>query len=403
MHRQVRTNGHSPFLTFYDDRSGERTELSYATFDNWVAKTANLLCEEFDAGSATRVAMALGTHWTTVVVAFAAWRIGACIAPIPIDQSGVPARLHELLRSVRPDVVVASEDVADELPHGPPVVAVGGGFGGRLTVDVPGALPYAEQVLAFGDDFDDPSVALSHSALLVPSPWADRTVPIILDQGNLLAGALTLVQWGGLAAEDRLLSASLGPVDGLVLGLVAPFLSGGASVLIRNSDPGSFARKVRDERVTWALTAESLLEDVASAGGTDWGPLRGLLCPRGASRRLRWTVSDRTGLRVRVGHGVAAATCASTLEPVDVDDATRAWLDDVEGVPVGSPAAWAEVAERDGELCIRGPVVMAGHDDRPDLDELAFADGWLHTGDRGLVLPGPDGRLYVVVHEAPSS
>ena len=32
-----------PLLTFYDDATGERTELSVATFANWVAKTANLL------------------------------------------------------------------------------------------------------------------------------------------------------------------------------------------------------------------------------------------------------------------------------------------------------------------------------------------------------------------------
>ncbi len=32
-----------PLVTFYDDATGERVELSVATFANWVAKTANLL------------------------------------------------------------------------------------------------------------------------------------------------------------------------------------------------------------------------------------------------------------------------------------------------------------------------------------------------------------------------
>ncbi|MGH8895732.1 MAG: TIGR03089 family protein [Egibacteraceae bacterium] len=418
MHRQVRTNGHSPFLTFYDDRSGERTELSYATFDNWVAKTANLLSEEFEAGRATRVAVALRTHWTAVVVAFAAWRVGACVAPIPIDQPGVPARLDELLSMVRPDVVVASEEVAGELAYGAPVVAIGGGFGGRLTIDVPGALPYAEQVLAFGDDFEDPDVVLDDPALLVVPPWSGGGLPrapwsggglppdplttgpaaIVLDQGNLLAGALALIDWGGLSAQDRLLSAApLGPVDGLVLGLLAPFLCGGASVLVGNVDPSRFARKVRDERVTWALPPGALLDNLPSVRGDDLGPLQGLLCPAGVPQPVRRAIADRTGLRVRIGHGVAAATCASTLEPVDLDDDTGAWLDELDGVPVGSPTAWAEVTEHRGELCVRGPVVMARHDGRPDLDELAFAGGWLHTGETGVVLPGPDGRLHVLV------
>jgi uncharacterized protein (TIGR03089 family) len=398
MHRQVRTNGHAPFLTFYDDRSGERTELSYATFDNWVAKTANLLSEAFEAGPGTRVALALETHWTAVVVAFAAWRVGACAAPILTDHPGVPARLNELLSVARPDVVVASERVAGDLAYEAPVIAVGGGFGGRLTTDVSDALPYAEQVLAFGDDFDDPEVTLDDPALLVVAPWTPDAA-IVLDQHNLLAGALALIEWGGLSSEDRLLSsAPLGPVDGLVLGLLAPLLCGGASVLVSNLDPGSFARKVCNERVTWALSSRALLDELTSAVDVgDLGPLRGLLCLTGAPRPVRRTLSARMGVPVRVGHGLAAATCASTLEPIDLDDDTRAWLDGQSGVPVGSPTAWAEVAAFHGELCIRGPVVMTGHDGRPDLDERAFAGGWLHTGETGAVLPGPDGRLHALV------
>ena len=31
-----------PLITFYDDATDERTELSVTTFANWVAKTANL-------------------------------------------------------------------------------------------------------------------------------------------------------------------------------------------------------------------------------------------------------------------------------------------------------------------------------------------------------------------------
>ena len=32
-----------PLVTFYDDATGERTELSGITVGNWVAKTGNLL------------------------------------------------------------------------------------------------------------------------------------------------------------------------------------------------------------------------------------------------------------------------------------------------------------------------------------------------------------------------
>ena len=38
-----------PLVTFYDDATGERVELSVATYANWVAKTAGLAQDELDA------------------------------------------------------------------------------------------------------------------------------------------------------------------------------------------------------------------------------------------------------------------------------------------------------------------------------------------------------------------
>lgn len=48
-----------PLVTFYDDATGERVELSVATFANWVAKTANLLQGELSAEPGDRVALLL--------------------------------------------------------------------------------------------------------------------------------------------------------------------------------------------------------------------------------------------------------------------------------------------------------------------------------------------------------
>jgi uncharacterized protein (TIGR03089 family) len=400
MHQQLHTQGHAAFLTYYDDISGERTELSYATFDNWVGKTANLLSEEFNAGRGSRVAVAVGGHWTAVVAAFACWRLGACVVPIPREQS---MRLDEVLRDARVDVVIAWEDLVEDLgrlggapPDRLPVIAVGPGFGGRVTTGVSTALAYGDEVLAFADDYDDPDVTLEDPALLVLPPWSGRDAAILLHQTNLLAAALTLGAWG-LAGDDRVLSTDpLSPVDGLVLGQLAPFAAGGATVLVRDLDPATFARKVRDERVTWALPPGDLLDTLRS-GPADLGPLHGFLCPAGVPPVLRDHVEVCTGRRVLVGHGLAAATSAATLEPADLDDETRPWIGGRPGRYVGTPTVFAEVAARDGEISIRGPVVMAGHDGRQDLDEVAFAGGWLHTGAPGRVERGPDGRTHVFV------
>ena len=44
----ARTDAARPLLTFYDDATGERVELSVATFANWVAKTASLALDDLD-------------------------------------------------------------------------------------------------------------------------------------------------------------------------------------------------------------------------------------------------------------------------------------------------------------------------------------------------------------------
>src|SRR5947209_390883 len=74
-----------PRLTWYGP-DGERVELSARTLDNWVAKSANLLVEEFDAGPGVLVDVRLPPHWRTVTWLLATWVTGACAAA-PDDPS----------------------------------------------------------------------------------------------------------------------------------------------------------------------------------------------------------------------------------------------------------------------------------------------------------------------------
>jgi long-chain acyl-CoA synthetase len=50
-------------------------------------------------------------------------------------------------------------------------------------------------------------------------------------------------------------------------------------------------------------------------------------------------------------------------------------------------------APRDGEILIRGPIVMQGYFNRPDATAQVLKDGWLYTGDLGYL--DAEGRLFV--------
>src|SRR5690606_31370096 len=74
-----------PFLTFYDDATGERIELSLASFDNWVAKTANLLQDGLATEPGERASIALPPHWYAAIWPLACWSAG-----LVLDLDGDP-------------------------------------------------------------------------------------------------------------------------------------------------------------------------------------------------------------------------------------------------------------------------------------------------------------------------
>lgn len=78
--RRLRTDPAQPFVTYYDDASGERTELSVVTYANWISKTANLFADELmlDPGEAIRIE--LPTHWLGAVFAGAVLACGLVLS-----------------------------------------------------------------------------------------------------------------------------------------------------------------------------------------------------------------------------------------------------------------------------------------------------------------------------------
>jgi uncharacterized protein (TIGR03089 family) len=135
---------HSPSLIWYGP-AGERVELSGRVLDNWVAKTANLLVEELDAGPGTMVRLEMDPHWRGIVWALAGWQTGATVC----TGGSSPA-----------DVVVTDDArnlAAGAWPAQALLVAVApGALQLRWDGELPaGVLDYAAEVRAFADFFAD--------------------------------------------------------------------------------------------------------------------------------------------------------------------------------------------------------------------------------------------------------
>ena len=81
----LRTDPGGPFVTFYDEASGERQELSTTTYANWVAKASGLLLDEHGLERGDSIRIDLPTHWLATVFLGAAWNTG-----LVVTDSGSP-------------------------------------------------------------------------------------------------------------------------------------------------------------------------------------------------------------------------------------------------------------------------------------------------------------------------
>src|SRR5689334_25035291 len=79
-----------PLLTYCDDATGERAELTATALGGWAAKTAGILREGCGLGAGARAAVLLPPHWQTAAVLLGAWSIGVAVSFRPWATAGLP-------------------------------------------------------------------------------------------------------------------------------------------------------------------------------------------------------------------------------------------------------------------------------------------------------------------------
>jgi len=232
-----RADAARPLVTFYDDATGERIELSVATYANWVSKTAGLLQDDLDIERGGLVLLDLPTHWLGAVWLGAAWSGGLCVTT---DRS---LRTEADLVVCGPAGVHEYAGLAGDLP----VVGISlRPLGGRFVEPLPaGVTDYGAVVLAQPDTFypDNPPTA---GDLAWRDGDASRT------QGELLvaAGVDPVVGHGGRLLTDVNPCSPHG-----VRTLLSPLLLGASTVWVVNPDSAAWNGRYDEERATALLRA----------------------------------------------------------------------------------------------------------------------------------------------------
>jgi long-chain acyl-CoA synthetase len=167
---------------------------------------------------------------------------------------------------------------------------------------------------------------------------------------------------------------------------------GGHTVMITNPrDMKSFVAELRRYRFTVIYGVNTLFNGLLHAPGFEDVDCSGLIACNAGGMALQEAVAERwqarTGCRLLQGWGLTETSPVATSNPRDVP-----FLNSI-GLPVPS----TELAIFDdygqeleigalGEICVRGPQVMAGYWNRPDeTAKVMMEGGWLRTGDIGRI------------------
>ncbi|HKN51688.1 MAG TPA: AMP-binding protein [Amycolatopsis sp.] len=191
---------------------------------------------------------------------------------------------------------------------------------------------------------------------------------------------------------------------GTIAGLNAPVMDGTTIVLHDRFDPAAYVADAERLRVTTLGGAPALFAALLATPAfhtADLSSVRGI--GSGAApmnhEMIRALQQRFPGVIIAEGYGLTEVTMGAVVGPSARSAVRKVGsvglpLPDTEVkiVPVegGEPLPPGE----QGEVCLRGPQVMLGYHNRPEETAAALDDGWLHTGDIGIL--DEDGYLSIV-------
>ncbi|QIK65575.1 TIGR03089 family protein [Nocardioides sp. HDW12B] len=233
---QLRADGSRPLVTFYDDATGERVELSVVTYANWVAKTASLVSDELMVERGGLALVDLPTHWLAPVWLGALWSVGLTVTADPSRAAEVDLVVcgpEGLARYAEP--AGAATAPASDVP----VVALSLlPMAGRFTEPLPpGVTDFSQVVWGQPDLFVPVDLPLPGDRAWAGSDGTLTQQEVLAEAAGTSGRLLTEVAPTSRAG----LSAFLGPLQ-----------SGDGTVWVRHAAPDRRAERAAAERaVLW--------------------------------------------------------------------------------------------------------------------------------------------------------
>ncbi|HEY0849724.1 MAG TPA: long-chain fatty acid--CoA ligase [Bradyrhizobium sp.] len=169
--------------------------------------------------------------------------------------------------------------------------------------------------------------------------------------------------------------------------------AGGSNLLIPNPrDMPGFVKELMKYQINFFPGVNTLYNGLLNTPGFDKVDFSKLKVANGGGMATQRSVAEKwlkvTGCPLSEGYGLSETSPTLTCNPADIDKFTGS---------IGIPVPSTDISIRDdegnevplgqpGEICAKGPQVMAGYWNRPDeTAKVMTADGFFRTGDIGVM------------------
>jgi len=239
-----------------------------------------------------------------------------------------------------------------------------------------------------------PAEADDIALVLHTSGTTSRPKIVPLSQTNVTASANNISATLNLVPEDLCLNVMpLFHIHGLIAAVLSSLSAGAAISCTPGFNALKFFQWLRDIRPTWYTAVPTMHQAILSRAARNQDVLDAL--------QLKFIRSSSSSLPPQVMAELEKTFSCPVIEAYGMTEAAHQMacnpLPPADRKPgsVG-PAAGPEMGIMDndgnllavgaiGEIVIRGPNVTAGYENNPDANAEAFAHGWFHTGDQGVM------------------
>ena len=293
---------------------------------------------------------------------------------------------------------------------------------GERAVELKERVPSLKNLLSFGpseggEDYCALADTFEPKPLVAPDMAPDEITAIAYTGGTTgkpkgvmsaarSGTAMTMIQMAEWEFPDEIRMLMATPLSHAAAAMFVPVLmKGGALYAMQGFTPAEFFGQIEEHRITCTFLVPVMiyaLLDAPESKTADLSSLQTLFYGASAMNPARLAEGlRRWGPIFFQCYGQSEAPMVlSHLKKADHDPNRPERL-----ASCGKPTPFVKLALLDdenqpvapgeaGEICVRGPLVMAGYHNLPEQTEQALEGGWLHTGDVGRF--DEDGFLYIV-------